>query len=85
MPPSVENIEFIEREKIPRLMQKFSLDLGDLSDPEVRKAWKESRATKWLPPGEDLLLEDQVIRLVQPALMRMRYSWFMPVIWLWTD
>lgn len=48
-------------------MQKFSLDLGDLSDPEVRKAWKESRATKWLLPGEGLLLEDQVIRLVQPA------------------
>ena len=67
MPPSVENIELIEREKIPQLMQKFSLDLGDLSDPEVRKAWKESRATKWLLPGEGLLLEDQVIRLVQPA------------------
>ena len=67
MPPSVENIELIEREKIPQLMQKFSLDLGDLSDPEVRKAWKESRATKWLPPGEGLLLEDQMIRLVQPA------------------
>ena len=50
-----------------QLLKDFWVDLGDLSLPEERKAWKESRSTKWLPPNHDLSLEEQVVRLVQPA------------------
>lgn len=66
-PKSGDPVADVQAHSVADLIQRAAIDIGDLNDPGVDRALKESRKVKWIAPHIDPFTGQRVVKLVQPA------------------
>ena len=66
-PKSGNPLADVQARTVPELIRRVAIDLGDLGNPAVDRALRESRKVKWVAPHVDPFTGQDVFKLAQPA------------------